>query len=151
MINIFEIFALLVLFSVVIFLIRRNIIKLKRFLSSEMKGWPTLDGNLILIFEIFLMSAFLMMNACDLVLQDSILSYKYPKTGNFVVSSLLSPFLSDNLSINAIFVLERFFWWFHIIGILGFLNYLVISKHLHIIFAFPNTYYASLNPKGQFS
>jgi len=151
MINIFEIFALLVLFSVVVFLVRRNILKVSRFLSSEMKGWPTLDGNLILIFEIFLMSAFLMMNACDLVLQESSLSYKYPKTGNFIVSSLLSPFLSDNLSTNTIFVLERFFWWFHIIGILGFLNYLVISKHLHIIFAFPNTYYSNLNPKGQFS
>ena len=151
MINIFEIFALLVLFSVVVFLVRRNILKVSRFLSSEMKGWPTLDGNLILIFEIFLMSAFLMMNACDLVLQESSLSYKYPKTGNFIVSSLLTPFLSDNLSTNTIFVLERFFWWFHIIGILGFLNYLVISKHLHIIFAFPNTYYSNLNPKGQFS
>ena len=151
MINIFEIFALLVLFSVVVFLVRRNILKFSRFLSSEMKGWPTLDGNLILIFEIFLMSAFLMMNACDLVLQESSLSYKYPKTGNFIVSSLLTPFLSDNLSTNTIFVLERFFWWFHIIGILGFLNYLVISKHLHIIFAFPNTYYSNLNPKGQFS
>ncbi len=151
MINIFEIFALLVLFSVVVFLVRRNIIKVSRFLSSEMKGWPTLDGNLILIFEIFLMSAFLMMNACDLVLQESNLSYKYPKTGNFIVSSLLTPFLSHNLSTNTIFVLERFFWWFHIIGILGFLNYLVISKHLHIIFAFPNTYYSNLNPKGQFS
>ena len=151
MINIFEIFALLVLFSVVVFLVRRNILKVSRFLSSEMKGWPTLDGNLILIFEIFLMSAFLMMNACDLVLQESNLSYKYPKTGNFIVSSLLTPFLSDNLSTNTIFVLERFFWWFHIIGILGFLNYLVISKHLHIIFAFPNTYYSNLNPKGQFS
>ena len=152
-INIFELLAFLVLISVVIFLIRRNILKIRRFLSQEMRGWPSIDGNLILIFEIFLMSAFLTMNAADVCLQNLSNDYdylqdKYPKTGSFLISSYLIPFL-DSFSVGQLIFIERFCWWFHIIGIFGFLNYLVISKHLHIILAFPNTYYSSLNPKGK--
>ena len=141
----FEILAILVLLSVIIYLIRRNIIKLKRFYNSEMKGWPTLDANLILIFEIFLMSAFLLMNTSDLILQNRGF---YEAAGYFPISSLITPFFTD-FSTEFLIFLERFSWWFHIIGIFAFLNYLVISKHLHILFAFPNTYYANLNPKGQ--
>jgi heterodisulfide reductase subunit C len=145
----FEILALLVLISCVIFLIRRNILSIKRFLNSEMKGWPTLDANLILIFEILLMSAFLIMDAADLILQERGVEH-YHVAGSFPVSSLISTLIYD-LSTNSLILIERFFWWFHIIGILGFLNYLVISKHLHILLAFPNTYYANINPKGQFN
>ena len=141
----FEILAILVLLSVIIYLIRRNIIKLKRFYNSEMKGWPTLDANLILIFEIFLMSAFLLMNTSDLILQNRGF---YEAAGYFPISSLITPFFTD-FSTEFLIFLERFSWWFHIIGIFAFLNYLVMSKHLHILFAFPNTYYANLNPKGQ--
>ena len=151
MINSFELCALLVLISVIVFLIRRNVIKIKRFVQEEMQGWPTLDGNLILIFEILLMSAFLTMNAADLALQQTSLAYKYPNTGNFLVSGLFCSHLGAIFSVDSLFILERFCWWFHIIGIFGFLNYLVLSKHLHIIFAFPNTYYANLKPKGQFT
>ena len=119
-----------------------------------MKGWPTSDANLILIFEILLMSAFLIMNASDLALQDIAtqdvnLQGKYPETGNFIISGEIAPFLS-NMTTSTLIFIERFCWWFHIIGIFGFLNYLVISKHLHIILAFPNTYYANLKPQGQF-
>jgi heterodisulfide reductase subunit C len=138
-----------VLISCVIFLIRRNILSIKRFLNSEMKGWPTLDANLILIFEILLMSAFLIMDAADLILQERGVEH-YHVAGSFPVSSLISTLIYD-LSTNSLILIERFFWWFHIIGILGFLNYLVISKHLHILLAFPNTYYANINPKGQFN
>ena len=145
----FEILAFLVLFAVILFLIRRNIIKVKRFFSPEMKGWPTLDGNLILIFEILLMSAFLTMNAADLILQDKDPAH-YPQVGAFPVSSFISPLLI-NLSVENLIFIERFCWWFHIVGILAFLNYLAISKHLHILLAFPNTYYSNLNPKGQFN
>ena len=145
----FEILALLVLIACVIFLIRRNVLKIKRFLNSEMKGWPTLDANLILIFEILLMSAFLIMNAADFILQKEEVEH-YHSAGFFPVSSVIST-LIDDLPINSLIFIERFFWWFHIIGILVFLNYLVISKHLHILLAFPNTYYANINPKGQFN
>ena len=144
----FEILALLVLISCIVFLIRRNILSIKRFLSPEMKGWPKTDANLILIFEIMLMSAFLVMDAADLALQDKDPEH-YPQVGSFPVSQFITPFIF-NLSVSQLILLERFCWWFHIIGILGFLNYLVISKHLHILFAFPNTYYSNLNPKGQF-
>ncbi len=146
----FEIFAFLVLVSVVIFLIRRNIIRIKRFVQSEMKGWPTLDGNLILIFEILLMVAFLTMNAADSILQ---INYpdKYIQAGSFPVSNFFIVPLLENLSTGSLIIIERFSWWFHIIGILCFLNYLAISKHLHILLAFPSTYYSKLDPKGQFS
>ena len=141
----FEVLAILVLLSVIIYLTRRNIIKIKRFYNSEMKGWPTLDANLILVFEIFLMSAFLLMNTSDLILQNRGF---YEAAGYFPISSLIAPFFT-NFSTEFLIFLERFSWWFHIIGIFAFLNYLVISKHLHILFAFPNTYYANLDPKGQ--
>ena len=149
LINSFEILAVLVVLACIIFLIRRNIIRIKRFSSKEMKGWPTSDANLILIFEILLMSAFLMMNASDLALQDMDQD-KYHETGDFLISGVIAPYLS-NMNPFTLIYLERFCWWFHILGIFGFLNYLVISKHLHIIFAFPNTYYANLKPKGEFT
>jgi len=148
----FEVLAFLVLISVIIFLIRRNVIRLKRFIHSDMKGWPTLDGNLILIFEIFLMLAFLTMNAADSILQ---IHYpeKYVTAGSFPISGFfIVPILKTYvLDFESLFIIERFCWWFHIIGILGFLNYLAISKHLHILLAFPSTYYSKLDPKGQFS
>jgi len=145
----FEILAILVLIACVIFLIRRNILSIKRFWSSEMDGWPRSDANLILIFEILLMSAFLLMDAADLLLQARDPIY-YHQVGSFPISQFIAPSLS-NFSTESLIFVERFCWWFHIIGILGFLNYLVISKHLHILFAFPNTYYSNLNPQGQFT
>ena len=145
----FEILAFCVLFACFIFLIRRNILSIKRFLAPEMKGWPKSDANFILIFEIMLMSAFLMMNAADLVLQEKNFGH-YNQVGYFPVSQFITPYIS-NYSVSSLVFIERFCWWSHIIGILGFLNYLVISKHLHILFAFPNTYYSNLNPKGQFT
>tara|TARA_Y100001954_G_scaffold78371_1_gene86106 strand:- start:9865 stop:11172 length:1308 start_codon:yes stop_codon:yes gene_type:complete len=143
----FEVLALLVLVSCVIFLVRRNIMRIQRFLKPEMKGWPSSDANLILIFEVLLMTAFLFMNAADILLQEKGV---YVHAGAFPISSFLTPMLSD-FSDGTLLLIERLCWWFHIIGIFGFLNYLVISKHLHILFAFPNTYYSNLNPKGEFS
>ena len=138
----FEIFAILVLVSVSIFWIRRNIIKLKRFYEDSMKGWPKLDADLILYFEIILMSLFLLMNATDA-------SFQQMNTGN-IVSGYIYPFF-ENYSANTLHLLERSFWWMHIVGILIFLNYLYFSKHLHILLAFPNTFYASLEEKGKMS
>tara|TARA_B100000579_G_C22813818_1_gene846705 strand:+ start:299 stop:1636 length:1338 start_codon:yes stop_codon:yes gene_type:complete len=146
----FEVLAFLVLLSVIIFLIRRNIIRIRRFIHSEMKGWPTLDGNLILIFEILLMLAFLTMNAADSILQMN--NYeKYIQAGAFPISNFFIVPLLENLNLDSLVIIERLCWWFHIIGILAFLNYLAISKHLHILLAFPSTYYSKLEPKGQFS
>jgi len=144
----FEFLAILVLTACVVFLCRRNIIRLKRFSGTEMTEWPKSDANYILIIEILLMTAFLTMNAADHKLQ--LLNFgHYIKAGSFPVSSLLSPLLPDStLSLEMI---ERGCWWFHIIGILAFLNYLPYSKHFHILLAFPNTYYSNLNPKGQFT
>ena len=136
----FEVFAVLVLISVIIFWIRRNIIRIKRFREVEMKGWPKLDADLILYFEILLMSLFLLMNATDVEFQNM-------NNGN-IISSFIYPFFLD-YSIDTLHVLERSFWWTHIVGILIFLNYLYYSKHLHIILAFPNTFYGSISKIGR--
>ncbi len=145
----FEWLALGVWVACAIFLVRRNIIKLKRFVMKELDGWPRTDANLILVTEILLMSAFLLMNAADLALQSRGASH-YTAAGAFPVSGLLAPSMSD-WSSGSLVVLERVCWWFHIIGILAFLNYLVVSKHLHILLAFPNVWYSKLQPKTEMS
>ena len=137
----FEILAVLVLIAVFAFWIRRNIIKLKRFTSSELKGKPKKDANIILYFEVILMSLFLIMNATDIYFQQA-------NSGN-IISQYISPLFSS-LSLFEIQVVERTAWWLHIVGILVFLNYLYYSKHLHILLAFPNTFFADLNAKGKF-
>jgi heterodisulfide reductase subunit C len=137
----FEILAVLVLVAVLVFWIRRNIIKLKRFTSSDLVGKPKNDANYILYFEVVLMSLFLIMNATDVHFQQANL-------GN-VISQYIHPMFSS-LSLFGIQVVERTAWWLHIVGILVFLNYLYYSKHLHILLAFPNTYFADLNAKGKF-
>lgn len=144
--NFFEFLAVMVLLSCVFFLIRRNILKVKRFWSAEMTSWPRLDANLILFTEIVLMIAILSMNAADQLLQQS--GSHYTKTGTLFFSSFLIP-IFDSFSPNALLVIERGAWWFHISGILGFAIYVTYSKHLHIFLAFPNTYYARLEPKGE--
>lgn len=144
--NIFEFLAVAVLLSCVLFLVRRNIIKVKRFWSAEMTSWPRLDGNLILITEIILMIAILKMNAADQILQLREPEH-YTATGSLFFSSLLIP-LFENYSTGFLMVVERVAWWFHIIGILGFAIYVTYSKHLHIFMAFPNTYFSKAAPKG---
>ena len=144
----FEILAALVLVSVVLFWLRRNAIKIRRFWKPEMKGWPKKDADYILYFEIVLMTLFLSMNATDQLLQG-FGETNYTQAGLFPVSKLLTPLFSS-FSIESLIVLERTFWWLHIIGILIFLNYLYYSKHLHILLAFPNTFFQNLNPKGLF-
>ena len=145
----FEILAFLVLVACVLFMIRRNVLQIKRFVMQEMNGWPKLDANLILIFEVVLMSAFLLMQGADLALQRLGADH-YVQAGSFPISSILLP-LFDGMSIESIVMVERVCWWFHILGILAFLNYLPYSKHFHIILAFPNTYYSNLEPKGSFT
>jgi heterodisulfide reductase subunit C len=144
----FEVFAALVLISVVIFWLRRNAIKIKRFWKPELKGWPKKDADYILYFELILMTLFLSMNATDALLQQRNEPH-YIQAGLFPVSQFLAPFFSS-LSVATLVILERTFWWLHITGILIFLNYLYYSKHLHILLAFPNTYFQNLNPLGSF-
>lgn len=144
----FEILALGVWVGCAIFLIRRNILKLKRLNSPELKGWPKSDANYILITEILLMTAFLLMNAADAKLQ-ALGAHHYITAGAFPVSQFLQNLLPASES--SLIAIERGCWWFHIIGILAFLNYLPYSKHFHILFAFPNTYFSNLEPKGEFT
>ena len=145
----FEILALLVIVAVVVFWIRRNVIKLKRFVKPEMKGWPKTDGNMILYIEFVLMILFLTMNAADFQLQQMGAAH-YTKAGMFPISQFITPLL-DGLSMSSLILIERTAWWLHILGILAFLNYLYYSKHLHILLAFPNTYYGRVKPQGQFN
>ena len=144
----FEILALLVFIGVILFWTRRNIQRLKRFWSSEMKGWPKNDGNFILYFEMVLMTLFITMNAADLQLQNLGAAH-YTEAGMFPVSQYVA-MLFDGFSESTLIIIERSAWWLHILGILVFLNYLYFSKHLHIMLAFPNVYFGNLLPKGQF-
>ncbi|MDA9026322.1 (Fe-S)-binding protein [Flavobacteriaceae bacterium] len=137
LIGTFEVLAALVFVSVVIFWFRRNIVNIQRFMKSEMNGWPKLDGNLILYFELVLMGLFIIMNATDVEFQSL-------NSGN-IISQFFAP-LFEGFNVTLI---ERVAWWMHIVGIIIFLNYLYYSKHLHILLAFPNTYYGSVKPKGQ--
>ena len=145
----FEILAFLVVVAVVVFWVRRNTIRLKRFFKPEMEGWPKKDGNLILYIELVLMGLFLTMNAADFQLQQLDAPH-YVKAGAFPVSQYIA-LLFQGLSIPTLILVERVAWWLHIVGILAFLNYLYYSKHLHILLAFPNTYYGKLKPQGAFS
>ncbi|MBW2937888.1 (Fe-S)-binding protein [Aureisphaera sp. CAU 1614] len=138
----FEILAVLVFVSVIVFWIRRNIIRLKRFWNPEMKGWPKNDGNFILYFEMVLMTLFLIMNATDVHFQEM-------NNGN-IVSKYIAGWMSVTPE-STLYIIERVAWWLHIVGILIFLNYLYFSKHLHIILAFPNVYFGSVTPKGKFT
>jgi heterodisulfide reductase subunit C len=149
LINSFEALALLVLLACIIFLIRRNLKSITRLQSTDLNGWPRKDATIILGAEIILMSLFLIMNASDTLLQQrGHLSYTEHPTGNFWISSLLHPLLS-NWSTHSLVIAERTSWWLHILGIYAFLNYLPYSKHLHIILAFPNAYFARLEPSGK--
>lgn len=144
----FEWLAFAVLVGCIIFLIRRNIGRIKRFSGTEMTSWPRTDANLILMAEILLMAAFLTMNAADHKLQLLGVPH-YTQAGAFPVSGWLLPLLPENVT--SLVAIERGCWWFHIVGVLIFLNYLPYSKHLHILLAFPNTYFSNLYPKGRFT
>jgi len=135
LINSFEVLALLVFVACIFFLSRRNIIYVKRLVSKDLTGWPKTDANLILVIEMVLMGLFLTMNAAD-------------PAANFIISGWIKPSLS-NLDAHQLHTIEQSAWWIHILGIYGFMNYLPYSKHLHIVLAFPNAYYASLEPKGK--
>ena len=143
----FEILAFLVLITVIIFWIRRNVTKLGRFASSDLDGKPRNDANYILYFEVVLMSLFLLMNAADLHLQNLGIGH-YNQAGSFPISQFIAP-MFNGMSEGLVVIIERAAWWLHIAGILVFLNYLYFSKHLHILLAFPNTYFADLNAKGK--
>lgn len=147
LISFFEILAVGVLLACVVFLIRRNLLNVPRFKKPEMKGWPALDGNLILIIEIVLMVAILSMNAADTVLQMRGVPH-YVDAGPYVISSLMVP-IFENYTDGTLVFIERAAWWFHIVGIFAFALYVTYSKHLHIFMAFPNTYFGRVTPQGQ--
>lgn len=149
LINAFETLAVLVIIGCAIFLIRRNVLKLRRFISKDLNGWPRSDANYILITEIVLMLLFLTLNASDTLLQArGVEHYAAHPTGNFIFSQFLHPLL-NGVGNEGLQGIERTCWWLHIVGIFAFLNYLPYSKHLHIILAFPNAYYARLKPMGE--
>lgn len=143
-----EVLSLLALIATVIFLWRRNILKLPRFHKAEMTTWPRLDANLILLGELILVGAIFCMNGADQVLQNQ-MPARYPETGDLVISGWLGPLALDQLSVSTLHNIERTGWWLHYLVVLGFINYLPVSKHLHIFLAFPQTYFAKIKPRGE--
>ena len=140
LISTFELLAFLVVLAVTIFWLRRNVINIKRFFGDNMKGWPKNDANIILYFEIVLMALFITMNATDT-------NFQAMNSGNLISGYVA--ILFDGFSNESLHIIERACWWAHIIGILIFMNYLYFSKHLHILLAFPNTYFAKVNNLGE--
>ncbi|MEO7176276.1 MAG: 4Fe-4S dicluster domain-containing protein [Saprospiraceae bacterium] len=147
-ISFIEVLSLLAFIATVAFLYRRNIMRLARFKKPEMKGWPSIDANIILCLEILLIIGIFTMNGADNVMQSRHEPH-YPQTGGFLLSSVFGPWFFGELPTGFVYFLERFGWWLHIMVVYGFLVYLAFSKHLHILLAFPNTFYARLSPKGQ--
>ena len=147
-ISFIEVLSVLAFVATIIFLARRNLLKVPRFHKPEMKGWPFLDANLILILEILLIISIFSMNGADILLQQMDPAH-YHDTGNLAITSWMGPALFSGMNAESLHVVERFGWWLHILVVLGFLNYLPKSKHLHIILSFPNTYFARLTPRGQ--
>ncbi len=147
-IGLIEVLSALAFVATIIFLIRRNILKLGRFWKDEMIGWPRLDANLILLGEIVLVVAILTMNSADMMLQQ-IDPAHYPSTGTLPVSSWLGPMLFSNFSSDWLMYIERIGWWAHVMVVYGFIMYLPYSKHLHIFLAFPNTWFAKTQSRGE--
>ena len=147
-INSIEVLSLLALVATFIFLSRRNILKLIRFQKPEMKGWPTMDANIILLGEITLVIGIFLMNSSDQVLQKIDPSH-YVQTGRFYLSSLISENMLSNFPKDWLVLFERFGWWLHYLTVLGFVLYLPYSKHLHIFLAFPNAYFSRISPRGE--
>ncbi len=147
-INTIEILSVLAFVATVIFLWRRNVLKIPRFVKNEMNGWPTLDANYILIAEIVLIVGIFTMNSADGLLQTMDPEH-YPSTGPLLISGMLGDALLSGMSQSSLVVMERFGWWLHLIVVFGFILYLPISKHLHIMLAFPNVYFANLNSRGE--
>jgi len=146
-ISAFEFFALLVIIGCVVFLARRNVLRVNRFWNPEMKWWPRLDANIILITEVVLMTSIFFMNASDAILQSRGVEH-FEKVGSFFISSLFIPMLS-NLPTETLIFIERFCWWLHIAGVMIFLNYIPYSKHFHVFLSFVNVYYSKLDPAGK--
>jgi heterodisulfide reductase subunit C len=152
-ISFIELLSVLALVATVIFLARRNLLKLPRLTMSELKGWPMKDANLILIMEIVLVTCIFSMNGADEALFRNGASHYSDASGSFgfLISSFLGEYVFAGMSIDALHIIERVGWWGHILMVFAFLNYLPYSKHLHIVLAFPNTYYANLESKGKFT
>ncbi len=146
--NIIEILSLLALIATFVFLYRRNLLKIPRFVKSDLDGWPRLDANLILVGEVLLVIAIFTMNGSDEVLQK-LDAQHYPTTGNVLISGWLGPAIFDGFSMQTLMVFERLGWWMHLVIVYGFILYLPQSKHLHIFFAFPNVYYYNGKPRGE--
>ena len=148
MISFIEILSVLAFFATIAFLARRNMLKVPRLRMSELKGWPTKDANLILIFEVILLVCIFTMNGADEAAQVLSSNSSY----GFTVSQFIGPvFFGGIKSIETLHLLEQIGWWGHIIMVFIFLNYLPYSKHFHILLAFPNTYYSNLEKKGKFT
>ncbi len=147
-ISFIEILTFFAFFATIIFLLRRTVFKAERLHKPEMEGWPAKDGILILVGELVLIAGIVCMNGADFLLQhlDPI---NYPDTGKLAVSSWLGPMLFGGMTQETLVIVERFGWWLHILTVLAFLNYLTISKHLHIVLAFFNVYYSRLTPRGE--
>ena len=154
MVSLIEVLSVLAFIGTIAFLARRNLLKIPRLVKNELNGWPKLDANLILIAEIVLICFIFMMNGADEVLYSKGFSHATPlndNSFNFSISKYIGPLLYGGMPEAGLHMIERIGWWGHLCMVFAFLNYLPFSKHLHVILAFPNTYFSNLKSKGSFT
>jgi heterodisulfide reductase subunit C len=138
-ISFIEVLSLLTFFVTIAFLWRRNLLSIPRFNMPEMKGWAKKDGNIILFLELTLLINIFLMNTADMAAHNN----EY----GFLVSGFFASAFSG-MEHSTLIVLEKIGWWGHMATVITFLIYLSYSKHLHILLAFPNTFFTKQQPKG---
>jgi heterodisulfide reductase subunit C/nitrate reductase gamma subunit len=140
-----DVFALLVAFSIILFLIRRLFMHISRFEGIEMKKKSHQDANLALSMILLLMLSLMGMNAAYVQLQFKLGETVY---GIYPVGVILAPLFSG-LSVNGISLAYEICWWAHILLIFIFANILPYSKHFHVFLSVPNTFLTRLEPLGK--
>jgi len=134
-----DVFGILVIASCLYALYRRFILHIKR-LEVDIIG--KLDAVVILVLIMLVVVSMFGENISQIAIHNFALGKNEFRPVSFYLSGL---FYKGDLSNAAAFY--EIFWWSHIVFVLGFLNYLPYSKHLHVITSIPNTYFAKLKPR----
>lgn len=133
-----DISAALILIMCSAFLIRRYIMKVKRFDGIEVDTAEKIDAALSLFFIMFLMKTLAWMNMFYLAGTEN-------PVGSYPISSLFVPMIS-NWDMETIHSFEHYAWWAHILTVFAFANYLPYSKHFHVFMSVPNVFMSRLEP-----
>lgn len=145
-----DIFALIIIFAIIAFLVRRIFLNIRRFTGIEMKHISHKDANLALSLILFLMVSLLGMNSFYLAMQGGMGAWGHGDVGVFPVSQFIAGWFGG-MPVRTILLWYEICWWSHILGIFLFANILPYSKHFHVFMAVPNVFLSRLEPLGYLS